>query len=66
MSNGEYTAILVTKEVVKNNALYLSVGVFPSIKLLIRHFRSQKETGTSFFLVITSGTVTKDREELGQ
>ena len=66
MFNGEYTAILVMKEVVKNNELYLSVSVFPSINLLTRHFRNQKETGTSFFLAITSGTVTKDREELGQ
>ena len=50
MFNGEYTDILVTKEVVKKNALYLSVGVFSSIKLLIRHFRNhgQKETGTIF------------------
>ena len=48
--NEEYTAILVTKEIVKNNALYLSVNVFPSTKVLIRHFRNQKETGTSLFL----------------
>ena len=49
MFNGEYTAISVTKEVVKNNELYLSVSIFPSINLLTRHFRNQKETGTSFF-----------------
>ena len=47
--NEEYTAILVTKEIVKINALYLSVNVFPSTKVLIRRFRNQKETGTSLF-----------------
>ena len=64
--NDEYTDILVTRENVKKNALYLSVSVFPSTKVLIRHFRNQKETGTSLFFgggergAITSGTVTKD------
>ena len=40
----------------------MSVSIFPSIKVLIWHFRNQKETGTSlFFSAITSGTVTKDK-----
>ena len=50
MFNGEYTAILITKEVVKNNALYLSVSVFSSIKLLkFATLETRKKMGRFFF-----------------
>ena len=39
----------MSRPLVKHNALYLSVNVFPSTKVLIRHFRNEKDTGTFFF-----------------
>ena len=50
MFNGKYTAILITKEVVKNNALYLIVSVFSSIKLLkFASLETRKKMGRVFF-----------------